>query len=464
MSEDGSGFEARLLVACFEEPEILAQLDELEIDDFADFRNQAAFTELRSLQALKQPINGPAIDARLCRWDAMKGSQVAEKAGIVYLSGLMVVTAPYHADVDAARADAKLLRLLRDQRASAAASTLVTDGAPAPENDEAFSTMPSRVRGELARRQYRAARAINYHNTFIDDVLRAILPHDLILIGAESGLGKTDLALSIAVANAMKERHVAYFALEAEPDELEVRMKYSWLSREAHRRRLPERDELNFTDWILCRCEHIVGALNDECDHWFLNHLGGLWTFYRGNKFDQDDLRRRILEIHKSVDLIIIDHLHYVDMDDSDSETRAIGETMKAIRDVSLRVGKPAILVAHLRKRDERLKKIVPGKDDFHGSSNIVKICTQAITMAPAHKVKPPKWWLAPTYIRIVKDRRAGAPPYVALQMFDRRTRIYEEDYQLGRLIKGDTDWEPVPPGDQPSWARCARQLELEFV
>ena len=36
----------------------------------------------------------------------------------------------------------------------------------------------------------------------LDDLLRAILPHDLILLGAGSGVGKTQLAMTIAAMNA----------------------------------------------------------------------------------------------------------------------------------------------------------------------------------------------------------------------------------------------------------------------
>jgi replicative DNA helicase len=461
--------EARLLISCIQEPDVLAALDELETLDFFDYRHQAAWNELRNLQCLKEPISINAIDLRLRRFDAMKDTHVADKAGVEYLVGLFTQWEPYEAELDAARADAKKLRMLRGQRDAGEAVSLITGDDDAARSvvagDNAFLTMPARVRGEFERRQALANRAIPYHQTFLDDCLRAILPHDLILIGAESGLGKTDLALSIAMGNAMSDRNVAYFALEAEPDEMEMRVKYSWLARETHRRGHFYRNELNFPDWLLCKCEHIVGELNAECERWFHNHLGGFWTFYRNQKrFDAHELEKRIREIHKFVDLIVVDHLHYVDVNEDESENRAVGELMKTIRDVTIAIGKPVILVAHLRKKNENLKKIVPDKDDFHGSSNIMKICTQAITIAPARKVKPGKYYHAPTYVRVVKDRRAGAPPFVALQNFDIRTRSYDDDYVIGRLKNNGTDWEPVKEGDQPPWARSHKQLVLEFV
>lgn len=321
--------------------------------------------------------------------------------------------------------------------------------------------MPARIVGERERRQSLAARGMSYHQTYLDDRLRAILPHDLVLLGAPTGMGKTDLALAIAMGNAQAERSVGYFALEAEPDELERRVKYAWLSAEAYRRQLPGVYELNFTDWLLGRCEDIVGHLNREADEWFLHRLGGMWTFYRGAHFDAAALCKAILEIHTLVELLVIDHLHYVDTDEDANEARAQHDTIKAIRDVSLRVGKPVVLVAHLRKRDPRLRQLVPSVDDFHGSSSITKIATQVITLAPATCVEAPKWWLAPTFLSVLKDRRAGTDGLVALTYFDRRTRNYDESYTLGRLIKGGTEWDQIKPVDAPNWARGHRQLEL---
>lgn len=330
------------------------------------------------------------------------------------------------------------------------------------EDPHQFLAMPVRIHGEKARRHAQAARALNYHHAFLDDLLRAILPHDLILLGAPSGMGKTDLALAVAMSNAMTERRVAYFALEAERDELEMRVKYAWLAAEVWRRNMPGRADFNYTDWYLGRCEHIVGdALDREADQHFLSKLGGLKTYYRGAKFDRGELRKQIAAIADDVELIVIDHLHYVDADDDTDENRSIGDTMKAIRDTVLVLGRPILLVAHLRKRDQRTAALVPSIDDFHGSSNITKICTQVITISPATAVDnvDRKWWQAPTFMAVLKDRRAGAPPFVALTNFDKRTRRYDDTYTLGRLTKGGSEFEQLRPGDRPSWAHGHRTL-----
>lgn len=109
------------------------------------------------------------------------------------------------------------------------------------------------------------------------------------------------------------------------------------------------------------------------------------------------------------------------------------------------------------------MRQLVPTKDDFHGSSDLVKIATQIITLAPASDiVDPPKWYLAPTFMTVLKDRRSGPSPVTALTMYDKRTCRYEDEYTLGRLTKGRTAWEQVKLAERPSWARGYRQLELD--
>lgn len=325
-----------------------------------------------------------------------------------------------------------------------------------------FRPMPDRIAGELGRRQRLASRALQYHHAFLDDCLRVILPHDFILLGAPTGIGKTDLSLSIAAANARQEMRAHYFALEAEPDELERRMKYAMIAFELYSTRHPRANELNYTDWYLGRCEAFCGHLNEAIDRRIAAELSSLYTFYRGQNFNAEDLAKAVLEIKDDTDLVVIDHLHYVDAEDAEDENRAITDLVKMIRDLSLRVGRPFVVVAHLRKRDERLHKLVPTLGDFHGSSNITKVCTQAITLERAHDVDSGKWYLAPTYMAVLKDRRAGISPYVALVNFDIRTKTYQQDYTLGRA--SGRKWDEVKLGSVPSWARGHRALTKDGV
>lgn len=323
-----------------------------------------------------------------------------------------------------------------------------------------FKSMPERLVGEREERLALAKRALRYGHTFLDDVLRGILPHDLVLIGAPTGFGKTELALSIAMGSARRGVPVHYFALEAEPSELERRTTFAALARAAYAARHPRAHDLNYTDWYLGNCEEIASEFADEVAGFVRATYGSLKTFYRGEKFDAEDLARAILFVHRDTSLVVVDHLHYVDNDDRD-EHRGLGDVMKVVRDVSLLIGKPIILVAHLRKRDPRLRQLIATVDDFHGSSNLTKIATQVIAIERAHDIEAPKWYLSPTYVSVLKNRRAGVPGLVAVCNFDGRTKSYEEIYSLGRA-RGQK-WEPLKPAElAPTWAKHHRAWDAE--
>lgn len=316
---------------------------------------------------------------------------------------------------------------------------------------DGFAPMPARLVDERTERIDHGNRRLSYHVAFIDDYLRGILDHDLVLLGAPTGMGKTELALNIAASNAMHGKRVHYFALEAEPRELERRTKYALLSRELFRSKHPERELMNYTDWYHGKLEPMCAAFNAWADEEVLSKLSTLQTYYRGARFTAADLQRAIMAVHDRSQLIIVDHLHYVDNDD-ENEARALGDTVKTIRDVSLRIGVPILLVAHLRKRDTRSKQLIATLDDFHGSSNVTKIATQVIAIEAAHCIEADKWYLAPTFMSVLKDRRGGACRLSAVANFDKRTNSYAGGYRLGKI--GGSEWEEVEAHDVPRWAK----------
>ena len=323
-----------------------------------------------------------------------------------------------------------------------------------------FRSAGDRVQGEAERRLAMAKRALAYHHGFLDDILRALLPHDLVLLGAWSGVGKTEQATQIAMANAEHGRRVGYIALEAEDEEIERRIKYKLLVRMARSAGVPGCDELTFGDWYLGRCEHVVGRFNAEGDRALATKYAGLKTYYRGASFTDEDLSRLVHAVQDEVDVVVLDHMHYVDVDD-DNENRGYKRLTKTVRHVSLSTGKPVVVVVHLRKKDRARPSIVPVLDDVMGSSDISKIATRVVMIAPATIIEAPQWYLAPTFVSVPKDRVSGATPYVALCLFDRRTQTYAEEYTLGRAVGPFGEkWKQIGPLDAPKWARRHRRMD----
>lgn len=317
-----------------------------------------------------------------------------------------------------------------------------------------FESAPNRLKNERDERVERGKLEIQYHHGFLDDLLRGIAPNDLIVLGAETGAGKTEFARGVAARNAKQGKRVYYFALEAEEKEIERRTKYGIVLGLLSRENKPRREEVNYPDWYRGKCEDIIGEdIDTQADRMLALEYRTLHTYYRGSKFDHDDIKRLFLAIQSDADLIVLDHLHYVDIDD-ENENRGFKKTVKMIRDVALGIGRPVILVVHLRKRDMRSKAIVPDAEMIHGSSDIAKICTRVIMLAPARSMRNRDPGISNTFFYVPKDRVGGATGLVALCEFDRRQRGYLQRYTLGRMSPAGDEFEPLD--DLPRWAKNA--------
>lgn len=314
-----------------------------------------------------------------------------------------------------------------------------------------FKSAADRVKGEKAQRDTFKNRQLKYHISHLDDYFRSIVPNDLILLGAATGVGKTEAARLVACGNAEEGKNVFYFALEAEENEIERRLKFSVICKLAFEDKNPQARYLNFPDWYRGRQDEIVGNLNSRADDVIAKDYATLRTFYRGSSFNHEDLRRDMLAIQSEADLIIVDHLHYIDIDD-DNENRGFKVLIKTMRDIGLGIGKPILMIAHLRKRDQRLKSLIPDLEMFHGSSDIIKVVTNAVMLAPAPKYPSAERGIANTFMHCAKFRQGGASPYLALVEFDRRKKTYLDRYTLGRQ-EGD-EFIELTAAEVPFWGR----------
>lgn len=337
-------------------------------------------------------------------------------------------------------------------------------------SDARFRPALERLRGERDDRIERGRRALTYHNAFLDDQLRAITYDDLVLFGAESGAGKTQFVTGVAQSLVKQGKRVHMLALEAHDGEIEQRMLYTVIADLMNggrgRKAIDGHEDLNFPDWMLGRCEDITAPVIGEARGIMASDYRTLHTFYRGSHFDGDDMRRQILAIQAESDLIILDHLHYVDAKEDENENRNFKRNMQILRNLTILLKKPIFAVAHLRKSDRLTKRLVPELEDFHGSGDIGKIATRAILMAPARdQGLVVQWHSSPTYVTVEKDRVGGKTGHVAVMQFDRRTRSYWGSYTLGRLSPDGKKWTQLDTGpggkeSAPRWAKHHVRME----
>lgn len=318
-----------------------------------------------------------------------------------------------------------------------------------------FKSSSERLKDERTARRELVARELHFGVAYLDDAFGGIMPNDLVLLGARSNVGKTAMATIIAQQNARCGKRVTYFALEAEEREIERRMKYATLAEKVFAQATwQQRERMSFRDWWRGLLDDFIEPYEIEADADVARLFGTMETYYRGLDFNIDHLERMFRAVQDRSDLIILDHLHYVDIDGDQSENQAYKAIVKKIRDISLTIGIPVLVIAHLRKKTIGSKSLAPDLDDFHGSSDITKIATKCVLLAAAHDQPPPKPWLWKTYVTIPKDRMDGSNRnFAALMAFNARTGMYEADYELGRFSPGNEKFAALAAYDMPRWA-----------
>jgi KaiC/GvpD/RAD55 family RecA-like ATPase len=320
-------------------------------------------------------------------------------------------------------------------------------------SDSSWLELEDRVKGPR--------KTMRFGVDFLDDALRGIFPDDLILLGAPSGLGKTQLCCNIAYANLEEGRRVHYVALEASQYEIERRLKYPLVMERflADPNRPSLGKKLTYPDWLMGESSKELEPYEKDAATFFDAAFKNLSIYYKQEKFGVHELIQSVLWAAADTDLILIDHVHYFDLDD-DNENRAIREIAKTVRSLALEQQVPILLVAHLRKRDRANDELVAGLDEFHGSSDLYKIATKVITLAPGRMTESGQF---ETFFRIPKNRiDGGVTRFLGRQLFNPKRGGYENGYQLGwaNTVRKD-GFTAIQTSYYPDWARASEPARV---
>lgn len=326
-----------------------------------------------------------------------------------------------------------------------------------------FESFADRAKKESSDRDLNEGKILTFGINYLDKALGGIVPTDLILIGAATGRGKSQLAVTIAMNNALLGKNVYIFALESDKFEVERRIKYQLLSKRFYacyekakslgQGYLFTRKYITYQDWAMNRYKD--DDIISQCEEYALSQaesLKTLHTYYRTNSFGLEEFTRVFSSIGDKADLVIIDHIHYFDFGD-DNENKAILEITKKIKDLSSLAKVPIILISHLRKMGKQEKTLIPPIEDFHGSSNLYKIATRVITIARGGYDPEVKAYA--TYIQPLKNRFGSERcEFVAKMYYDVNTENYLPQFEVGRLTKNDKEFELLPEELSPNWVK----------
>lgn len=314
--------------------------------------------------------------------------------------------------------------------------------------------------GEIEARKKRGIDILEFGISFLDEALNGIIKSDLILIGAPSGVGKTALCCNITLANIKNGKRVHYVALEAERFEIEARLKFQLISEmffsDPNR---PQIENFCFSDWYLGRYYEQLQNYEDLTHSFFQKAFSSLFTFYKGEKFGIDDFIESVIVASDCTDLIIVDHVHYFDLEET-NENKEMKKIASTARTLALENNIPIILISHLRKRDKANSDLVANLDEFHGSSDLYKIATKVITFAGGSYVLGGGF---ETFFRIPKNRTdGGVTRFLGRTVFSPKKGAYEKDYRLGHanLQKG-SNFDELPENLCPTWAKSRMRSPL---
>jgi hypothetical protein len=229
---------------------------------------------------------------------------------------------------------------------------------------DGFISSAQRVKGEGKRREIDAARTVPYAFTYLQDMTYGMLPTDIVLCGGTSGSGKTEWGrIQASYTAKTTQEPVHYFALEAEPDEIERRIKYNLLAQhyKADHQIIP-RGMICYKNFRKNRLQEEFAPYESAVEAQFEKDYSTLNTYYRTRgDFGIDQLEREMWTLKGKSRLIVLDHIHFLDL--GENETRELTYLIKQIRSMSQILEIPIILLAHITEKGIKTQELIPTRD-----------------------------------------------------------------------------------------------------
>lgn len=218
------------------------------------------------------------------------------------------------------------------------------------------------VDAEVERRKVNLDTVCKYWIGILDRYMGWILPNELVVVGADTWMGKSEIAYKIAVTNAQRGKKVLLFALEWDLNEVALRYMQRTISELVPLKTIDFRfnRKKEHSEYV----DHIIKWLDKE--EWVQNLL-----IFKKQQVPTMELLASMIEQMKDwVDMIIIDHLHYIQFGSASQEIEEIWKVMRQVKQITDTIKKPIIIMSHLRKRK---KADDPTEQDLYWSSNIAK-------------------------------------------------------------------------------------------
>ena len=186
-------------------------------------------------------------------------------------------------------------------------------------------------------------RGVLTHFRDMDRLLGGLLPSRLYVLAARPSIGKTSLALNIALNIVQHARHVLFFSLEMDEDELTQRL----LSMETHidQAFLRDGDTNDEQDWNIREMARQLRRLDLKIDD-------------RTYLLSQVRSKATTTHMQKPLDLIVVDYLQLIDASvegrgRNELRTEEVGKLSKGLKRLARDLKVPVLALAQLNRKSE---------------------------------------------------------------------------------------------------------------
>ncbi len=195
--------------------------------------------------------------------------------------------------------------------------------------------------------------------TDLDKKLAGMQPSNLLILAARPGLGKTSLALNIALHVAMHEKKtVGFFSLEMSKEELSDRLTVSYADIDSWRLktgRLSDEDHSKILD--------AIAVLSELPIH--IDDTPGISIVEMRTK-------ARKLKLEKGLDLVIVDYLQLADAGRRfDSRVQEVSFISQGLKNLARELQIPVLALSQLSRAVEQRGKKKPQLSDLRESGSI---------------------------------------------------------------------------------------------
>ncbi len=208
-----------------------------------------------------------------------------------------------------------------------------------------------------------------------DEMTLGLHAGELTILAARPRMGKTALALNIAVNIAKRGHGVRFFSLEMSRESLLTRMVCAWANVDSLQFRSGELEP-----WQM---ERVKQAISDSCDlPLFLDHKTGAGL---------ESIQRKIAASRDRgpISLVVIDYLGLMEAKSKENRTQEISELSRGLKMMARDLHLPLLVLAQLNRESEKRTDTTPQLSDLRDSGSIEQDADVVVFLSRPEVYKP---------------------------------------------------------------------------